>query len=192
MDVLKEMQEMQKLNAEVDKLTQRGLDSVELRRKMQIPKKPGESDLAFQVRVLTFSYASDFLEAAKAKGITLTFQPEEIDAIGQAIGAAYEVNKNERGIEHKDNQVLVSKELGCYLALVLCNAREGKLLVKSVPAVKITGLSSLLVSGMVMTVGLPKFREVNTIETANKVAKSIRVSADGMTFKQTPIISLLK
>lgn len=192
MDVLKEMKEIREMNALVGQLTQRGADPIELRLKMRMPSKPGESDLAYQARILTYSYASDFLEAAESKGITLTFQPDEVDAIGQAVGAAYEVNRASRGMEHKENQVLVSKELGCYLALVLCNAREGKMKVQMVPVTPMSGLTSMLVNGMTMTVALPKFREINPIEVANRVVKSIRVSDSGLTYKQGPIANALK
>lgn len=192
MDVFKEMKEMREMNALVGQLTQRGADPLELRMKMRMPAKPGESNLAYQARVLVYSYASDFLEAAESKGISLTFRADEVDAIGQAVGAAYEVNRASRGMEHKENQVLVSKELGCYLALVLCNDREGKIKVQAVQVTPMGGLTSMLVNGMTITVALPRFREVNPIETANRVVKSIRVSDSGLTYKQGPIANLLK
>lgn len=113
--------------------------------------------------------------------------------MAQAVGAAYEYNLVNREVGHKDNQVLVSKQLGCYLALTLCHAREGKLMVKTVPAIPVTGLTSLLVSGMVLTVSLPKFREVNPIEVANKVVKTMRVTDEGLlSYKKSAIINLLK
>ena len=66
-------------------------------------------------------------------------------------------------------------------------------MVKTVPASPVTGLTSLLVSGMVPTVSLPKFREVNTIEVANKVVKTMRVTDEGLlSYKKSAVINLLK
>ena len=66
-------------------------------------------------------------------------------------------------------------------------------MVKTVPAIPVTGLTSLLVSGMVLTVSLPKFREVNPIEVANKVVKTMRVTDEGLlSYKKSAIINLLK
>lgn len=193
MDVIKEMQEMRAMKAQVEELAKQGMDPKDLNQKLQLPRKEWESDLAWKTRVLTLSYASDFIDAAEAKDIKLTFQPEEAEAVAQAVGAAYEYNLVNREVDHKDNQVLVSKQLGCYLALTLCHAREGKLMVKTVPATPVTGLTSLLVSGMVLTVSLPKFREVNTIEVANKVVKTMRVTDEGLlSYKKSAVINLLK
>ena len=192
MDVIKEMQEMRAMKAQVEELAKQGMDPKGLSQKMHLPKKEGESDLSWKTRVLTLSYASDFIDGAEAKDIQLTFQPEEAEAVAQAVGAAYEYNLVNREVGHKDNQVLVSKQLGCYLALTLCHAREGKLVVKTVPAIPVTGLTSLLVSGMVLTVSLPKFREVNPIEVANKVVKTMRVTDEGLlSYKKSAIINLL-
>ena len=193
MDVIKEMQEMRAVKAQVEELAKQGMDPKDLNQKLQLPRKEWESDLAWKTRVLTLSYASDFIDAAEAKNIQLTFQPEEAEAVAQAVGAAYEYNLVNREVDHKDNQVLVSKQLGCYLALTLCHAREEKLMVKTVPATPVTGLTSLLVSGMVLTVSLPKFREVNTIEVANKVVKTMRVTDEGLlSYKKSAVINLLK
>lgn len=193
MDVMKEMQDMRALKAQVEEMAKQGADPKEMNQKLYLPKKAGEGDLAWKTRVLTVSYASDFIDAAEAKDIHLTFQPEEAEAVAQAVGAAYEYNLVNRDAIHKDNQVLVSKELGCYLALLLCHAKEGKLMVKTVPATPITGLTSLLASGMVMSVSLPKFREVNPIEVANKVVKTMRVSEEGvLSYKKSAIINLLQ
>ena len=176
MDVIKEMQEMRAMKAQVEELAKQGMDPKDLNQKLQLPRKEWESDLAWKTRVLTLSYAS-----------------EEAEAVAQAVGAAYEYNLVNREVDHKDNQVLVSKQLGCYLALTLCHAREGKLMVKTVPATPVTGLTSLLVSGMVLTVSLPKFREVNTIEVANKVVKTMRVTDEGLlSYKKSAVINLLK
>ena len=181
MDVIKEMQEMRAMKAQVEELAKQGMDPKDLNQKLQLPRKEWESDLAWKTRVLTLSYASDFIDAAEA------------EAVAQAVGAAYEYNLVNREVDHKDNQVLVSKQLGCYLALTLCHAREGKLMVKTVPATPVTGLTSLLVSGMVLTVSLPKFREVNTIEVANKVVKTMRVTDEGLlSYKKSAVINLLK
>ncbi len=193
MDVIKEMQEMRAMKAQVEELAKQGMDPKDLNQKLQLPRKEWESDLAWKTRVLTLSYASDFIDAAEAKNIQLTFQPEEAEAVAQAVGAAYEYNLVNREVDHKDNQVLVSKQLGCDSALTLCHAREGKLMVKTVPATPVTGLTSLLVSGMVLTVSLPKFREVNTIEVANKVVKTMRVTDEGLlSYKKSAVINLLK
>ena len=193
MDVIKEMQEMRAMKAQVEELAKQGMDPQVLNQKLQLPRKEWESDLAWKTRVLTLSYASDFIDGAEAKDIKLTFQPEEAEAVAQAVGAAYEYNLVNREVDHKDNQVLVSKQLGCYLALTRCHAREGKLMVKTVPATPVTGLTSLLVSGMVLTVSLPKFREVNTIEVANKVVKTMRVTDEGLlSYKKSAVINLLK
>ena len=46
---------------------------------------------------------------------------------------------------------------------------------------------------MVLTVSLPKFREVNTIEVANKVVKTMRVTDEGLlSYKKSAVINLLK
>ena len=119
MDVIKEMQEMRAMKAQVEELAKQGMDPQVLNQKLQLPRKEWESDLAWKTRVLTLSYASDFIDGAEAKDIKLTFQPEEAEAVAQAVGAAYEYNLVNREVDHKDNQVLVSKQLGCYLALTL-------------------------------------------------------------------------
>ena len=92
MDVIKEMQEMRAMKAQVEELAKQGMDPKGLSQKMHLPKKEGESDLSWKTRVLTLSYASDFIDGAEAKDIQLTFQPEEAEAVAQAVGAAYEYN----------------------------------------------------------------------------------------------------
>ena len=78
MDVIKEMQEMRAMKAQVEELAKQGMDPKGLSQKLHLPKKEGESDLSWKTRVLTLSYASDFIDGAEAKDIQLTFQPEEV------------------------------------------------------------------------------------------------------------------
>ena len=85
MDVIKEMQEMRAMKAQVEELAKQGMDPKDLNQKLQLPRKEWESDLAWKTRVLTLSYASDFIDAAEAKNIQLTFQPEEAEAVAQAV-----------------------------------------------------------------------------------------------------------
>lgn len=191
MDVLRELREIRQMNAQVAELERRKAAPVLLQKAMQVAAKPGESSLGYQARILIYSYASDFVEAAEAKGIALQFQPEDAEQVAQAVGCAYEANRMKRGLGHEDNLVLISKELGCYLALTLCHAMEGRIKVQAVPAHPVKGLSSLLVSGMVFQVVLPDHREVQPIQVANKVVRSIQVSSTGLTMNQRPILRLL-
>ena len=86
MDVIKEMQEMRAMKAQVEELAKQGMDPKDLNQKLQLPRKEWESDLAWKTRVLTLSYASDFIDAAEAKNIQLTFQgysPDSYDTLFQ-------------------------------------------------------------------------------------------------------------
>ena len=116
MDVQKELKEFREMNTKVAQLEAQGANSMQIRRAMQMPVKPGESDLAYQARVLIYSYASDFLQAAEAGGVKLSLTVEDAELVAQAVGCAYEANRGHRGLEQEDNLVLISKELGCYLA----------------------------------------------------------------------------
>lgn len=191
MDVLRELKEFREMNARVAQLEAQGADSMRIRRAMQMPAKPGESDLGYQTRVLIYSYASDFLQAAEAGGVALNLLPEDAEQVARAVGCAYEANRGHRGLKQEDNLVLISKELGCYLALTLCHAMEGKIKVQSVPVQSGKGLSPLLVNGIVFQVALPGGRAINTIEVANRVVRSIQVSDTGLTLNQRPILRLL-
>lgn len=191
MDVQKELKEFREMNARVAQLEAQGANSMQIRRAMQMPVKPGESDLAYQARVLIYSYASDFLQAAEAGGVELSLTAEDAELAAQAVGCAYEANRGHRGLEQEDNLVLISKELGCYLALTLCNAMDGKIKVQSVPVQAGKGLSALLVNGIVFQVALPGGRAINTIEVANRVVRSIQVGDTGLTLNQRPILRLL-
>lgn len=191
MDVLGELREFREMNARVAQLEAQGADSMSIRRAMQMPAKPGESDLGYQARILIYNYASDFLQAAEAGGVTLQLLPEDAEQVAQAVGCAYEANRGHRGLRQEDNLVLISKELGCYLALTLCHAMEGKIKVQAVPVQSEKGLSALLVNGIVFQVALPGGRTINTIEVANRVVRSIRVSDTGLTLNQRPILRLL-
>ena len=106
MDVIKEMQEMRAMKAQVEELAKQGMDPKGLSQKLHLPKKEGESDLSWKTRVLTLSYASDFIDGAEAKDIQLTFQPEEAEAVAQAVGAAYEYNLVNREVGHKAGLLL--------------------------------------------------------------------------------------
>lgn len=191
MDVLGELREFREMNARVAQLEAQGSDSMSIRRAMQMPAKPGESDLGYQARILIYNYASDFLQAAEAGGVTLQLLPEDAEQVAQAVGCAYEANRGHRELRQEDNLVLISKELGCYLALTLCHAMEGKIKVQAVPVQSGKGLSALLVNGIVFQVALPGGRTINTIEVANRVVRSIRVSDTGLTLNQRPILRLL-
>lgn len=152
----------------------------------------GENGLSYQTRVLLYSYASDLIAAAEVRGISLNFQPDSAPQAAQAVGSAYEANRAVRGLEHEDNLVLISKELGSYLTLTLCHSMGGKIKVQSVPAQQTKGLSALLVSGIMIRVALPGGQALNPIEVANKVVRSIRVGEDGLTLNQRPILRLLE
>ena len=188
MDVQKELKEFREMNTKVAQLEAQGANSMQIRRAMQMPVKPGESDLAYQARVLIYSYASDFLQAAEAGGVELSLTAEDAELVAQAVGCAYEANRGHRGLEQEDNLVLISKELGCYLALTLCNAMDGRIKVQSVPVQAGKGMSALLVNGIV---ALPGGRAINTIEVANRVVRSIQVGDTGLTLNQRPILRLL-
>lgn len=192
MDVLQELKEIQEMNARVRELEQQQASPMLIRQAMQVTVKPEETDLSYQARILLYSYASDFMEAAEEREITLSFQPDEASRIPQAIGCSYERNRAQRGLSDGDNLVMISKELGCYLALTLCHAMEGKINVQGVPVHPIKGLSSLLVGGIIITVALPGHRSVNPIEVANKVVRSIRIEETGLTMNQRPILRLLE
>lgn len=191
MDVQKELQEIRAMNARVQRLEQRNAPPAVLRQAMQVAAKPGETTLGYQARILIYSYASDFLAAAESRGILLTFQPEEAETIPSAIGSAYECNRAQRGLPDGDNLVLISKQLGCYLALTLCHGMGGTIQVQSVPVHPVKGFSALLVSGMQFQVALPRHREVRPIEVANKVMRSVAIGETGLTMNQRPILQLL-
>ena len=192
MDVLRELQEIRAINARVEQLEREGADPAQIRRAMQVAIKPGENGLSYQTRVLLYSYASDLIAAAEVRGISLNFQPDSAPQAAQAVGSAYEANRAVRGMEHEDNLVLISKELGSYLTLTLCHSMGGKIKVQSVPAQQTKGLSALLVSGIMIRVALPGGQALNPIEVANKVVRSIRVGEDGLTLNQRPILRLLE
>lgn len=180
------------INARVEQLEREGADPAQIRRAMQVAIKPGENGLSYQTRVLLYSYASDLIAAAEVRGISLNFQPDSAPQAAQAVGSAYEANRAVRGLEHEDNLVLISKELGSYLTLTLCHSMGGKIKVQSVPAQQTKGLSALLVSGIMIRVALPGGQALNPIEVANKVVRSIRVGEDGLTLNQRPILRLLE
>ena len=192
MDVLRELQEIRAINARVEQLEREGADPAQIRRAMQVAIKPGENGLSYQTRVLLYSYASDLIAAAEVRGISLNFQPDSAPQAAQAVGSAYEANRAVRGLEHEDNLVLISKELGSYLTLTLCHSMGGKIKVQSVPAQQTKGLSALLVSGIMIRVALPGGQALNPIEVANKVVRSIRVGEDGLTLNQRSILRLLE
>ena len=175
-----------------EQLEREGADPAQMRRAMQVAIKPGENGLSYQTRVLLYSYASDLIAAAEVRGISLNFQPDSAPQAAQAVGSAYEANRAVRGLEHEDNLVLISKELGSYLTLTLCHSMGGKIKVQSVPAQQTKGLSALLVSGIMIRVALPGGQALNPIEVANKVVRSIRVGEDGLTLNQRPILRLLE
>lgn len=192
MDVLQELKEIQEMNARVRELERQQASPMLIRQAMQVAVKPEETDLSYQARILLYSYADDFIEAAAEREIGLSFQPDEASCIPQAVGCAYEKNRAQRGLSDEDNLVMISKELGCYLALTLCHAMEGKIKVQGVPVHPIKGLSSLLVGGIIITVALPGYRSVNPIEVANKVVRSVRITETGLTMNQRPILRLLE
>ena len=86
MDVQKELKEFREMNTKVAQLEAQGANSMQIRRAMQMPVKPGESDLAYQARVLIYSYASDFLQAAEAGGVELSLTAEDAELVAQVLG----------------------------------------------------------------------------------------------------------
>lgn len=191
MDVLGELREFREMNARVAQLEAQGSDSMSIRRAMQMPAKPGESDLGYQARILIYNYASDFLQAAEAGGVTLQLLPEDAEQVAQAVGCAYEANRGHRGLRQEDNLVLISKELGCYLALTLCHAMEGKIKVQAVPVQSGKGLSALLVNGIVFRgTAWGRSHQYHRCGQPGGAA-SIRVSDTGLTLNQRPILRLL-
>ena len=192
MDVLQELKEIREMNARVEQLAQRNANPVLIQKAMEVAAKPEETNLGYQARVLIYSYASDFLEAAQERDISLSFQPEEVEQIPQAIACAFEVNRVRRALSDGDNLVMISKELGCYLALTLCHAMAGKIEVQSIPVRPTKGLSPLLVNGMIISVARPGHSTVNPIEVANRVVRSIQVGETGLAMNQRPLLRLLQ
>lgn len=192
MDIFRELKESRELNRKVAKLEREKGGAAKIRSAISETARPDEDNLAYRARLMIFGYADDFLQAAEGGGLEMKLETEEAEQVAFAVGCAYEVNRRNRNLSHEDNIVLLSKQLGCYMALNLCNSSGGKLQIQEVPNIPTQGLSPLLVNGIIFQVSLPGGRTVNTIEVANKVMRSMEFSGDRFGMNQWPIIRLLR
>ena len=192
MDILKELKESRELNHKMAALARQKGGVTEIRRALSESARPDEDELTHRSRLLIFGYADDFMQAAEGGGVTLQLKPEEAEQVAFAVSCAYEVNRRNRTLNHEDNLLMLSKELGCYLALTMCNSMDGDLRIQKVPEQVTVGLSPYLVPDIVFQVALPGGRIVNTIEVANKVVRTIKIEDDRIGMNQWPIIRLLR